>query len=100
MQFIRDNLPFFISTGLAILSGVFNFYQYGKNKEFKKYASEKELRIKIAELKNEKGKYEDSLTDYSNFGNDRLKLEREYEFKTEKIKSEIEYLEKILNKKK
>ena len=81
---------------IGIPSIIVNLIQYRKNKKFEKYANEKELEIKMAELEKENGEHTHLNSHVLHNFNE---SEIEHTFKVQKLEVEIKYLLKILNKK-
>lgn len=95
MEFIKNNLPILVTATIAAVSGIFNIYQYNKNRNLKKYDAEKNLKKRRADLK----KLND---DHSNpflkpiLLDEIIRERNEFDHKKSKLEAEIEYLKKIL----
>ena len=89
--------------GVFSVSFIINLIQYKENRKLKKYHNEKELKIKEAELKAEIVSHENfrHTISYSflQLGEYQEK-EINYNLKVSKLVSEIEYINKILGRKK
>ncbi len=101
IEFIKNNLAIFISTSIAILGAIFNFYQYLLNRKLKKYSAEKDLKQKNAELvKLIDNHYQNSAGTVNFYGSasfsDFQKEENKFYYEKSCLEVEIEYLEKIL----
>lgn len=94
-DFIKNNLTVFVSVAIAFISSCFNVYQYISNKQLKKYNAEKELKKKKADLEKLQ---KDSNSELYLIGIDDKRI-NDFECKEKHLIAEIEYLEKVLNKK-
>lgn len=81
-------------------SFIFSIIQYRKNKKFEKLHNNKELEIKEAELIAEEISYQSELN-FTPFymGNDWRQKEINHNLRVLKLKSEINFLKNVLNKK-
>lgn len=94
-DFIKNNLAVFVSVIFAFISACFNIYQYMENKRLEKYSTEKDLKKKKADLEKLQKDCDGEL--YLISIDDR-KI-NDLKCRERHLMAEIEYLEKILDKK-
>lgn len=101
MEFLNNNLAIIISA-ITIISGCFNFYQYIENRKLKRFATEKDLKRREASLERLQNNYESKKANSLglNMPGEEEKEENEFICRKKEIEAEIEYLEKVLKKKK
>jgi hypothetical protein len=99
MEIVKDNLAILLTASIAIVSGIFNAYQYFKNKKFKRYGTEKDLKRRKASLEKLQNEHRSNSWMLVKLG-EKEKEKNEFICREKELMAEIEYLEKILGKRK
>lgn len=95
MELIKNTLIILVPLCIAIVSGIFNVYQYLENKKLKKYATEKDLKRRRASLEKLRDEHKTNRRMLSRVGEiekDRI----DFNYREKCILAEIELLEKVL----
>lgn len=98
MEFVKNNIAVFIAAIFTIVSGIFNLCLYLENKRLKKYATEKDLKRRLASLEKLRADHRANGWMLAKLGEKETE-KNEFICREKELMAEIEYLEKVLNKK-
>jgi hypothetical protein len=99
MEFVKNNLAILVTASIAVISWIFNIYQYRENKLLKKYGTEKDLKRRKASLEKLRNEHRSNSWMLVKLG-EKEKEKNEFICREKELLAEIEYLEKILGKRK
>lgn len=99
MEFIKNNLAFLVSTIIAVINGGFYLYQLSENKKLKKYATERDLKQRQADLEKLHSD-QHGIYDMPVFFGEKEKKQSEFNHKKKHLEADVEYLKKVLKIKK